>query len=151
MISANYSRCFIGLLKFVFCHDGLRRWREEIWDAVASSGLDLTRRSSHFGGLWRALQPLACSPPPWIGSFLSPYTNQSSAVITAWLKNGFVYSRYRGNCYISDVPKAPPTGRELMCISIIQSAVFVQTNAKIHPHKPVLNNIIIYTSDFSFS
>ncbi len=30
--------------------------------------------------------------------------------------------------------------------SIIQSAVVVQTNAKIHPHKPVLNNIIIYTS-----
>ncbi len=34
--------------------------------------------------------------------------------------------------------------------SIIQSAVFVQTNApKIHPHKPVLNNIIIYHSDSS--
>ncbi len=33
--------------------------------------------------------------------------------------------------------------------SIIQSAVFVQTNAKIHPHKPVLNNIIIYNSDSS--
>ncbi len=33
--------------------------------------------------------------------------------------------------------------------TIIQSVVFVQTNAKIHPHKPVLNNIIIYTSDSS--
>ena len=31
--------------------------------------------------------------------------------------------------------------------SIIQSAVFVQTNAKIHPHKSILNNIVIYTSD----
>ncbi len=33
--------------------------------------------------------------------------------------------------------------------SIIQSVVFVQINTKIHPHKPVLNNIIIYTSDSS--
>ncbi len=66
-----------------------------------------------------------------------------------WAERCFVYSRYRGNCYISEVPKAPPTGREWMCISIIQSVVFVQTNAKIHPHKPVLNNIIIYTSDSS--
>ncbi len=61
----------------------------------------------------------------------------------------FFYSRYRGNRYISDVPKAPPTGWEWMCISIIQFAVFVQTDAKIHPHKPILNNIIIYTSDSS--
>ncbi len=82
MISANCSRCFIGLLKFVFCHDGLRRWREEIWDAVTSNGL----HSQTLLPFWRALQPLACSPPPWSGSFLSPYTNQSRAVITAWLK-----------------------------------------------------------------
>ncbi len=33
--------------------------------------------------------------------------------------------------------------------SMIQSVVFVQTIAKIHPHKPVLNNIIIYTFDLS--
>ncbi len=31
--------------------------------------------------------------------------------------------------------------------SIIQSAVFVQTNVKTHPHKPALNNILIYTFD----
>ncbi len=35
-----------------------------------------------------------------------------------------------------------------MCILIIQSAVFVQTHAKIHLPKPILN-IIIYTSDSS--
>ncbi len=28
----------------------------------------------------------------------------------------FVYSRYRGNRYFSDVIKAPPTGKEWMCI-----------------------------------
>ncbi len=66
-----------------------------------------------------------------------------------WAELCFVYSRYRGNRYISDIPKAPPAGREWICIWIIQSAVFVQTDAKIHPHKPVWNNIIIYTFDSS--
>ncbi len=66
-----------------------------------------------------------------------------------WAELCFVYSRYQGNLYISDVPKAPPTGREWMCISIIRFAVFVQTSAKILPHKPVLNNILIYTSNSS--
>ncbi len=56
----------------------------------------------------------------------------------------FVYSRFRGNWYISDVPKAPPTGREWMCI--FNNPV---CSAKIHPHKLILNNIIIYTSDSS--
>ncbi len=31
-----------------------------------------------------------CSPPLWIGLFLSPYTNQSRAVITTWLKKAWV-------------------------------------------------------------
>ncbi len=44
---------------------------------------------------------------------------------------------------VSRAPEAPPTGREWMYISIIQSAVFVQTSAKINPHKSVLNNIMI--------
>ncbi len=66
-----------------------------------------------------------------------------------WAERCFVYSRYQGNLYISDVPKSPPTGREWMCISIIPSAVFVYTNVKIHPHNPILKNIIIYTSDSS--
>ncbi len=48
-----------------------------------------------------------------------------------WPERCFVYSRYRENCYISDISKAPPTGREWMCI--FNNAVFVQTNAKIHP------------------
>ncbi len=65
---------------------GLRRWREEIWDAAASSGL-YSQTSLPF---WRAAQPLARSPPPWIGLFISPYTNQSRAVITVWLKKASV-------------------------------------------------------------
>ncbi len=65
-----------------------------------------------------------------------------------WAEHCFVYSRYRGTSIFLMFWKAPPTGRECN-ISIIQSAVFGQTNAKIHPHKPVLNNIIIYTSDSS--
>ncbi len=32
---------------------GLHRWRKEIWDAVASSGL-YSQTLSHFGRLWRA-------------------------------------------------------------------------------------------------
>ncbi len=56
------------------------------------------------------------------------------------------HSRFWGNHYISE--HLLLAAKEC-AFSIIQSAVFVQTNTKIHPHKPVLKNIIIYTSDSS--
>ncbi len=47
---------------------------------------------------WRGMAgciAIARSPPPWIGSFLSPYTNQSRAVITMRLKKASVEEEKR--------------------------------------------------------
>ncbi len=40
-------------------------------------------------------------------------------------QHSFVYSRYRGNSYISDVPKAPPTDRERFCSDQCQKSTHI--------------------------
>ncbi len=68
-----------------------------------------------------------------------------------WAECCFVYSRYRGNRYISDIPKAPPTENE-SAFSIIQSviqSVFVQTNVK-NQFSSIVRLIIFYLFCYYF-